>query len=327
MKPTTGKILRTLIGGAVLAALIFVIMPTNMMSKDKNKETNLTRNKLTPEEEQVILFKGTEVPFTGDLYKTNAAGTYICKQCDSPLYRSSDKFDSGCGWPSFDDEIKGAVKRTVDADGRRTEITCANCGGHLGHVFEGEGFTDKNVRHCVNSISMKFVSASESATVTSATEKAYFAGGCFWGTEHLLQQSPGVISVQSGYMNGHTKNPTYREVCDGNTGHAETVEVVYDPSKTNFETLARLFFEIHDPTQLNRQGPDVGNQYRSAVFYVGDEQKQVTEKLVGLLKDKGYKVVTEIAKADVFYPAEKYHQDYYESNGKEPYCHFYQKRF
>lgn len=323
MKPTIKNIFRILVGGAILVALLLAILPSSMMSKDKNEETNLTRNKLTPEEEQVIVHKGTEAPFTGELYKNTASGTYICKQCDTPLYRSSDKFDSGCGWPSFDDEISGAVKRTVDADGRRTEITCANCGGHLGHVFEGERFTDKNVRHCVNSISMKFIPAS----VTIETEKAYFAGGCFWGTEHLLQQSTGVISVQSGYMNGHTKDPTYREVCDGNTGHAEAVEVVYDPTKTNFETLARMFFEIHDPTQLNRQGPDIGNQYRSAVFYVNDEQKQVTENLIRLLKDKGYRVVTEIARADVFYPAEKYHQDYYESNGKEPYCHFYQKRF
>ena len=323
MKAILGNFWRILIGGAVLAAVLLAFLPPSMMSKDKGKETTMALNKLTPDEEQVIRFKGTEMPFTGELYKNTAEGTYVCKQCDAPLYRSSDKFDSGCGWPSFDDEIDGAVKRTVDADGHRTEITCARCGGHLGHVFDGEGFTDKNVRHCVNSISMKFIPASQSVT----TAKAYFAGGCFWGTEHLLQQAAGVISVQSGYMGGHTENPTYREVCDGNTGHAEAVEVVYDPTKTNYEILARLFFEIHDPTQYNRQGPDVGNQYRSAIFYVDDDQKQITEKLVGLLKGKGYKVVTEIAKADTFYPAEKYHQDYYESNGKEPYCHFYQKRF
>lgn len=283
----------------------------------------MTLNKLTPEEERVIIHKGTETPFTGEYYKHKEAGTYTCKQCGAPLYRSSDKFDSGCGWPSFDDEIPGAVKRTTDADGMRTEITCAKCGGHLGHVFEGERFTEKNVRHCVNSISLNFVPASQEVK----TEKAYFAGGCFWGTEYLLQQVDGVISTRVGYMGGKTRNPTYKEVCYENTGHAEAVEVVFDPTKTDYEKLARYFFEIHDPTQLNRQGPDVGDQYRSAVFYVDETQKQIAEKLIKILKDKGYKVVTEVTKAGEFFEAEKYHQDYYNYTGKEPYCHFYQKRF
>ncbi|MEP0827625.1 MAG: bifunctional methionine sulfoxide reductase B/A protein [bacterium] len=283
----------------------------------------MTFNKLTPEEERVIIHKGTEMPFTGEYYKHKEDGTYTCKRCGAPLYRSSDKFDSGCGWPSFDDEIPGAVKRTPDADGMRTEITCAKCGGHLGHVFEGERFTEKNVRHCVNSISLNFVPVSQEVT----TQKAYFAGGCFWGTEYLLQNFEGVISTRVGYMGGKTRNPTYKEVCYENTGHAEAVEVVFDPTKTDYEKLARYFFEIHDPTQLNRQGPDIGDQYRSAVFYVDETQKQIAEKLIKILIDKGYKVVTEVTKAGEFYEAEKYHQDYYNYTGKEPYCHFYQKRF
>ena len=280
-------------------------------------------DKLNPEEERIITHKGTERPFTGKYYNHKEAGTYTCKQCGAPLFRSSDKFDFGCGWPSFDDEIPGAVKRAPDADGVRMEITCAKCGGHLGHVFEGEGFTPKNTRHCVNSISLEFITASQEA----ALEKAYFAGGCFWGVEHLLKQSEGVISTRVGYMGGRTKNPTYKQVCYENTGHAEVVEVVFDPKQTSYETLARLFFEIHDPTQINRQGPDIGDQYRSAVFYTNNEQKETAEKLIALLKGKGYNPVTEIVPADTFWVAEDYHQDYYDNTGKQPYCHIYQKRF
>jgi len=280
-------------------------------------------DKLNPEEERIIIHKGTERPFTGKYYNHKEAGTYTCKQCGTPLFRSSDKFDSGCGWPSFDDEIAGAVKHTPDADGVRMEITCAKCGGHLGHVFEGEGFTPKNTRHCVNSISLEFITASQE----TALEKAYFAGGCFWGVEHLLKQSEGVISTRVGYMGGRTKNPTYKQVCYENTGHAEVVEVVFDPKKISYETLARLFFEIHDPTQINRQGPDIGDQYRSAVFYTNNEQKETVEKLIALLKGKGYNPVTEVVPADTFWVAEDYHQDYYNNTGKQPYCHIYQKRF
>ena len=113
-------------------------------------------NKLTEEEQRVILRKGTEMPFTGEYNSVKESGKFVCRQCENPLYSTSDKFDSGCGWPSFDDEIKGSVRRVLDADGRRVEIVCANCNGHLGHVFEGEQFTSKNTRHCVNSISLKF---------------------------------------------------------------------------------------------------------------------------------------------------------------------------
>jgi peptide methionine sulfoxide reductase msrA/msrB len=280
-------------------------------------------DKLNPEEERIIIHQGTEGPFTGKYFNHKEAGTYTCKQCGAPLFRSSDKFDSGCGWPSFDDEIPGALNRTLDADGVRMEITCAKCGGHLGHVFEGEGFTPKNTRHCVNSISLEFITASQEA----ALEKAYFAGGCFWGVEHLLKQSEGVISTRVGYMGGRTKNPTYKQVCYENTGHAEVVEVVFDPKKTSYETLARLFFEIHDPTQKNRQGPDIGNQYRSAVFYTNNDQKETAEKLIAILKGKGYNPVTEVVPGDMFWVAEDYHQDYYDNTGKQPYCHIYQKRF
>lgn len=323
---------RMLMWGLLATALVIGLRPLVATSADKKMEKAMTFNKLTPDEERVILHRGTEPPFSGKYYQFIADGTYTCKHCGTALYRSTDKFDAGCGWPSFDAELPGAVKRTLDVYGMRTEITCASCGAHLGHVFEGEGFTPKNVRHCVNSISMNFVptsatQAADSPKVTAQTETAYFAGGCFWGTEYLLDKVEGVISVRVGYMGGNTDKPTYRQVCDGGTGHAEAAEVVFDPTKTNYEKLTRLFFEIHDPTQVNRQGPDVGDQYRSAVFYVDDTQKQVVTNLISILKDKGYNVVTELSEAGTFWPAEDYHQDYYENNGKQPYCHFYQKRF
>ena len=296
-------------------------------------DKQMTNNKLTPEEEYVIVQKGTEAPFTGKYLNNKEPGTYVCKRCGAPLYRSSDKFDGHCGWPSFDDEIPGAVKRVPDPDGHRTEIMCANCGAHLGHVFTGEGLTKKNIRHCVNSISLVFLPAAKADANdpndpnSKPSTKAYFAGGCFWGVDYWLKSAPGVVSVTAGYMGGTTKNPTYKQVCTGTTGHAETVEVVFDPNKTNYEDLAKLFFEIHDPTQRNRQGPDIGYQYRSAIFYADQQQKQIAESLIEQLKKKGLKVVTSVEPAKEFWPAEGYHQDYYGKNGGQPYCHIRTKRF
>jgi peptide methionine sulfoxide reductase msrA/msrB len=296
-------------------------------------DKQMTYNKLTPEEEYVIVQKGTEAPFSGKYLNNKEPGIYVCKRCGAPLYRSSDKFDGHCGWPSFDDEIPGAVKRVPDPDGQRTEIICANCGAHLGHVFTGEGLTKKNIRHCVNSISLVFLPAAKADANdpndpnSKPSTKAYFAGGCFWGVDYWLKSAPGVISVTAGYMGGTTKNPTYKQVCTGTTGHAETVEVVFDPNKTNYENLAKLFFEIHDPTQRNRQGPDIGYQYRSAIFYADQQQKQIANALIEQLKKKGLKVVTSVEPAKEFWPAEDYHQDYYDKTGGTPYCHFRTKRF
>lgn len=287
------------------------------------QETDMKYNKLSPEEEKVIIHKGTERPFTGKYNDHREKGTYVCKRCSAPLYKSEDKFDSHCGWPSFDDEIPGAVKRQPDADGKRTEIICNKCGAHLGHVFTGEGYTEKNIRHCVNSISMNFIPHED----TKKTQRALFAGGCFWGVEYYFQTAKGVLSTRVGYTGGHTQNPTYKEVCSDTTGHAEAIEVVFDPSETTYEELTRLFFEIHDPTQINRQGPDIGEQYRSAIFYFDEEQKKTAEKLIKILEAKGYKIATELHKAGKFWEAETYHQDYYKNNANQPYCHFYQKRF
>ena len=280
---------------------------------------------LTAAEARVIVNKGTETPFTGKYDEFFENGTYVCKQCGAELYRSTDKFDAHCGWPSFDDEIKGAVKRTPDPDGIRTEITCANCGAHLGHVFTGEGFTAKDTRHCVNSTSLIFVPAGPDKD--AKTETAYFAGGCFWGVEYYMEQAPGVISAKTGYMGGVKINPTYKEVSSHTTGYAETVRIIYDPAKTNYEALARLFFDIHDPTQVDRQGPDIGYNYRSEIFYTNMQQKRTAEKLIGLLEKKGYKVATVLFPAETFWDAEAYHQDYYANNGGTPYCHAFTERF
>lgn len=338
------------LAGSVLALLALLALAGCVQSAEETNvevEEGVTMKELTPEEEAVIVRKGTERPFSGEYNDHREAGTYVCRRCETPLYESDDKFDSGCGWPSFDDELPGAVKRVPDADGRRTEILCVACGAHLGHVFKGEELTDKNVRHCVNSISLDFIPAAVEASAEGQTsaasevpasgqtpvaeqtpaDRAYFAGGCFWGVEHLLQEVEGVSSVSSGYMGGERENPTYREVCSGATGHAETVEVVFDPKVVSYEVLAKLFLEIHDPTQVDRQGPDRGSQYRSAIFYVDDEQKRVAGELIDILKGKGYDVVTEVSPAGTFWEAEDYHQDYYEKSGGGPYCHARQKRF
>lgn len=166
-----------------------------------------------------------------------------------------------------------------------------------------------------------------SSDMPDTTGRAIFAGGCFWGVEYHFKRAPGVISTRVGYTGGHLDNPSYKEVSYTDTGHAEAIEVTYDPHKTSYQDLARLFFEIHDPTQINRQGPDIGEQYRSVVFYLNDAQRQTAERLIRILESKGYKVATKVQQASTFWPAEEYHQDYYARTGKLPYCHVYTKRF
>ncbi len=302
-----------------LFLIFFKILLFNSISENQM----INNTSLTPDEQRIIINKGTESPFTGKYNDLFEKGTYLCKQCGVALFRSNDKFASHCGWPSFDDEIPNAIRRQTDADGVRTEILCSNCGAHLGHVFLGEQLTPKNVRHCVNSLSLDFVPFEN----ILKTQKAIFAAGCFWGVEYYFKTAPGVLRTRVGFTGGTTVNPTYQEVCSNTTGHAEAIEVIFDPEKTNFEELCKLFFEIHDPTQLNRQGPDVGEQYRSAVFYLNQEQKQTTEKLINILKEKGLNVVTQIVPAAPFYEAEEKHQDYYNKTGSKPYCHFRIKKF
>ena len=159
------------------------------------------------------------------------------------------------------------------------------------------------------------------------TARAIFASGCFWGTEYYFQKAAGVISTAPGFIGGDKENPTYREVCTGRTGHAEAVEVIYDPEKTSYKDLTKLFFETHDPSQVNRQGPDVGTQYRTEIFYLDEEQKTIAEELIQELKNKNFTVVTPVTKATTFYSAEDYHHQYYTKGGGSPYCHRYIKKF
>jgi peptide methionine sulfoxide reductase msrA/msrB len=284
----------------------------------KKKTASLTPLVLT-----VIAEKGTERPFTGEYDDFGEVGTYLCRQCGLALFRSQTKFHSGCGWPSFDEELPDTVLYATDADGRRTEILCKRCHAHLGHVFSGEGFTAKNLRHCVNSLSLDFVS---DQTIED-TEEAILAAGCFWGVEYYLKKLPGVLKTEVGYTGGKKANPTYQEVCSHQTGHVEAIRVLFDPKKLSYENLLKYFFEIHDFTQANGQGPDIGEQYLSRIYYYDEEQKSIAQKLIHELEHKHYQVATKLFPVSTFWRAETYHQDYYTKTGKAPYCHRYEKKF
>ncbi len=303
-----------------IASYLLIVTGVISVTGSRVDGDDMEYRNLTSEEEYVIVHGGTEIPFSGEYLDTYEDGVYTCKRCGSPLFMSETKFPAHCGWPAFDLAIEGAVEVRVDQDGERTEILCASCGGHLGHVFTGEGYTETDTRHCVNSISMDFISADRIETI-------FFAGGCFWGMESAFEQTSGVLEARSGYMGGTTDNPSYSEVCSGATGHAETVRVIYDTSIVSFNELAMIFFEIHDPTQVNRQGVDTGTQYRSAVFYTTDEQLAVLEELVQILRNRGYEVVTELVPAGDFWSAEEYHQNYYDKNGIGTSCHTRVRRF
>lgn len=278
---------------------------------------------LTPEVLQIVHHKGTEYPFTGEYENWDKPGSYLCRQCGVVLFRSQSKFHAGCGWPSFDEEIPGTVHYQRDADGQRTEILCQRCEAHLGHVFKGEQFTAKNIRHCVNSASLDFVPD----LMVLDTEEAIFAAGCFWGVEYYFQKLPGVLKTEVGYTGGIQAHPTYQEVCAGDTGHYEAIRVIFDSTIMTYNKLTQYFFEIHDFSQPDGQGPDIGQQYLSAIFYYDDSQKNIAENLIKQLQERNYSVATKLLPVSTFWRAENYHQDYYAKNGKEPYCHFYQKKF
>jgi peptide methionine sulfoxide reductase msrA/msrB len=290
--------------------------------------------KLSPEAYRITQNSGTEPAFCGTLLDNKKDGTYCCVVCGLPLFSSSHKFNSGTGWPSFFqpfDIAHVAAKEDNSHGMERVEINCARCDAHLGHVFD-DGPKPTGLRFCLNGAALVFHEKGTPLPPESQpvkTETAYFAGGCFWGIEHYFQLAPGVITAESGYMQGSSENPTYKEICSqddapassrpaGYKGHAEAVKVVYDPTKITYAQLLEGFFEMHDPTQLNRQGPDYGTQYRSGIYTVNAEQEKEAKTFVAGLAAKslfnGRKVVTEIEPAKTFYTAETYHQDYLEKN-------------
>lgn len=292
---------------------------------------------LTPEQYRVIRQNGTEQPFANEYWDLKEAGLYVDRVTGKALFTSREKFDSGTGWPSFFAPVHNdCLKEIPDRSNRmvRTEVRAAESDSHLGHVFD-DGPGPGGKRYCINSAALRFIPADKleeegfgdylhlfeketGMKEQAARETALFGAGCFWGVEAAFRKRDGVIDTSVGYAGGRVDNPTYQDVCTGKTGHAEVVQVTYDPSRVSFDELLDLFWQIHDPTTLNRQGPDLGTQYRSAIFFHSPEQEAAARASLERAEASGRfkkKIVTEIAPAADYFRAEEYHQRFVEKHG------------
>ena len=301
---------------------------TSKSTPNTTSKDSVWKNKLTKEQYYILREKGTERPFSGKFLFHKKEGNYTCAACDAVLFNSDSKFDSHCGWPSFDSQVDAkSVRQTVDSSHGmiRTEITCGNCGGHLGHVFN-DGPTKTGLRYCVNSLSLGFSPLEDtSKTTPSTTDTITLGGGCFWCVEAIFQEIKGVSSVTSGYAGGNSNQTNYKKVSSGATGHAEVIQIIFDTTQVSLAQILQVFFKVHDPTTLNRQGADVGTQYRSAIFYRNTEQQNLASKIIrSLNQEKAYDrpIVTEVNKLKVFIPAENYHQNYFNNNKNSSYCKY-----
>ncbi len=303
------------------------------------------RAKLTPMQYQVTQHEGTEPPFRNEYWNEKRPGIYVDVVTGEALFSSLDKYDSGTGWPSFTRPIDDDVVTTREDTQLylpRTEVRSKSGGSHLGHVFD-DGPGPEGQRYCMNSAALRFVplekmleegyerylprfaAAGLLPQGEGRRETAYLAGGCFWGMEEILRQIPGVIETEVGYTGGVVPEATYEKVSTGTTGHAESVKIVFDPDRLSYEQLLGWYFRMHDPTTKNRQGNDVGSQYRSAIFVLDDAQRRVAEEVKARVDASGKwkrPLVTEIVAAGEFWPAEAYHQDYLEKNPGGYTCHY-----
>nr|WP_233549872.1 bifunctional methionine sulfoxide reductase B/A protein [Flavobacterium sp. 102] len=266
----------------------------------------------------------TERAFTGTLWKSETKGTYYCAACGLKLFKSDQKFVSSCGWPSFfeqDNKNSITFKDDNSYGMRRIEALCGRCDSHLGHLFD-DGPEPTGKRYCMNAVSLDFVPDGTVAQNKDNLETIIIGGGCYWCVEAVYENLTGVEKVVSGFAGGKVENPSYEEVCTGTTGAAEVVEITYDKTKTNLDEIFQVFFTVHDPTTLNRQGADVGTQYRSVIFYATEEQKKAAESIIAELNKEVFnnKIVTTLEPFKAFYKAKDYHQNYYENNKEQPYC-------